>query len=423
MPPPGTSSPRSAAAHSCCRSRPGRNNTQILDTAVRPNGRVLVAGVAYQDGELADGDGFVAEFEPTGELNDDFGTGGIQLIAVNIVADGDDIVFDIEIADDGTVVGTGDADAASGTDIFVFELEVDGDPNALYGGGDGVFTLNIRVFDQGRAVDVMNDGDAVVAGAASDGLDTNAEAVVARVASDGTAVDGGFGASGTVFTAQGGTRVDVWRALEVHGGDGDDVITVGGVRDANSLPGADIALGRFAGGDGAPNASFGGADGAIAASGPGMEGVDDVAVGPAGDVVTAETRGLGPGQPPSFETVSWYTPMGQPQPAFGGDGSVDVDFAFDGGQFAGSRALVANPAFNRFTIAGHAFDGPSAGDANFSVVTLDEAGAERLKRVYDVAGHNDFGESIAVNASTAYVGGTAVVGDEEQGGIVALELG
>ena len=86
---------------------PGSNNTQILDTAVRPNGRVLVAGVAYQDGELADGDGFVAEFEPTGELNDDFGTGGIQLIAVNIVADGDDIVFDIEIADDGTVVGTG----------------------------------------------------------------------------------------------------------------------------------------------------------------------------------------------------------------------------------------------------------------------------------------------------------------------------
>ncbi|ADB51139.1 delta-60 repeat domain-containing protein [Conexibacter woesei] len=267
----------------------------------------------------------------------------------------------VAVQPDGRIVVAGIAGHGDGSDLFVARVERDGTPDASFGGGDGVTTVDVAGFGDGaRALALQPDGKIVVAGygSAVSGLNQS-DYAVARLTADG-ALDPGFGSGGT-RTIDFGLGAEQARAVLVQP---DGTIVVGGY--ANPSAGViEFGLARLTA-DGALDPGFGsGGKRTTAFPGAGSN-VHALALDRDGRIVAA---GRTTGSDPDF-ALARYLPDGSLDTSFGGDGLTTTDF--------GSAALVdeadgvAIQADGKIVASG--FTGGDVGDNRFAVARYDSDG-------------------------------------------------
>lgn len=174
--------------------------TVVLDVAVDPSGRVLVAGATNNGAGTVSFDGFVSRLGSNGSLDPGFGTGGTRRVALDQGGSNSDTLRAIALTADGKVVLAGTATTASGgLDALLVRLLADGnfDPEfgtagrALFGYDGGGSNEDLP-----DAVAVDAKGRVYAAGSVQVG-EQNGDLAVLRVGSDGLA-DPGFGSGGWV---------------------------------------------------------------------------------------------------------------------------------------------------------------------------------------------------------------------------------
>jgi hypothetical protein len=205
--------------------------------ALRPDGKLLVVGYFYAEDNFEDADVFVALVDPaTGALDPGFGSGGIVRHGIELEMGGDDMAFDIALHADGRIVTVGEARVGVNTQAFVLVLEPDGTPDADFGGGDGVVTVDAAPFSADRANDVVVVGDVITFGGLS--APSPPGVLLARFDMTGQPVNA-FDDDGQAVIPLGGSGFDEIAEVVDDGG--------GGIAFAATVelgPNADLALGR-----------------------------------------------------------------------------------------------------------------------------------------------------------------------------------
>jgi len=160
--------------------------------AVQTDGKVLVAGQAYINGQY---DFAVVRYLADGAIDTTFGNGGRATASIST---SDDYGFDVALQSDGKILVTGMtySGGAAGFDMGVVRLNVDGSLDNTFGTG-GKLVINAgSSWDEAYTIAVQADGKILVGGA---GL---GDAVVLRLNADGTA-DNSFDGDGRAVVSFG----------------------------------------------------------------------------------------------------------------------------------------------------------------------------------------------------------------------------
>lgn len=168
----------------------GGHSEQGYALAVQPDGKILVAGFAY---DYSDGDVLLLRFNPDGSLDQSFGTGGVVVYDSGKFEFGGD---DVALQPDGKILVTGTVTAAT-QDALLLRFNVDGTLDNSFG-ANGVVTYDAGEWDNGNGVALQPDGRIVVTGARAIG--GQAHVLVLRYdvtgALDTTFADAGIGTYG-----------------------------------------------------------------------------------------------------------------------------------------------------------------------------------------------------------------------------------
>ncbi|MBI5790324.1 MAG: M10 family metallopeptidase C-terminal domain-containing protein, partial [Rhodocyclales bacterium] len=155
---------------------------QGFGVALQANGKVLVAGVAWQNGQA---DFAVARFNADGSLDTGFDGDG----KLSIDLGGDDFAESIVLQADGRIVVAGSRENGLYDEFALIRLNVDGSLDSGFD-GDGKVVTAIGDSADGHSVKVQGDGKIVIAGTSWDGGSNNF--AILRYNSDGS-LDTGFG--------------------------------------------------------------------------------------------------------------------------------------------------------------------------------------------------------------------------------------
>ena len=150
----------------------GTGNDYGSSVAIQPDGRIVVAGYAYNgtNNDLA-----LARYNTDGTLDNSFSGDGKVITAFGT---GDDAGYSVAIQPDGKIVVAGDAYMGSNSDFALARYHTDGSLDNSFGVGGKVTTAFGTANDFGRSVAIQPDGKIVVAGSAYSG--TNSDFAVAR---------------------------------------------------------------------------------------------------------------------------------------------------------------------------------------------------------------------------------------------------
>ncbi|MET0644995.1 MAG: Calx-beta domain-containing protein [Pyrinomonadaceae bacterium] len=294
--------------------------------AVQPDGRVIVVGVAGQDGDPAAGFGdiCVVRYKPDGSLDTSFGSGGKVLIDFG---DTSEAVGAVRVQPDGKILVVGGAylAGASRSDFALARLNADGTPDASFGTNGKVLT----VFPSGRgsgasSVAVQADGRIVAAGGASSGAaseENEGDLAVVRYHADGTP-DDTFGAGGIATLDLGANDSAAGVAVQP---DGRVVLAGSAWKFAGNL-GQQLgcAVARLKA-DGSPDATFDG-DGKTTLSLLGQDVCAGLALQPDGRVVVAGPASTNRDSTDPDFGLARLNPDGTLDPTFGEGGRVTADF-------------------------------------------------------------------------------------------------
>lgn len=343
---------------------------------IQPDGGIVTAGSRATS---AGRDFALTRHDPSGNLDHDFGTGGI---AATDLGGADDEAYDAALLPDGGIVAVGRTDAAGFTklDFGVARYRPGGTPDPGFSGGL-VRTDILGGGDQANAVAVQPDGKIVVGGFATAG--TSSDFALVRYNPDGTR-DSSFDGDGIVTTDL-GTASDDIRALAIQPDGG--IVAAGTAND-------DVALARYLP-DGRLDAGFGQGGKTIADFGS-----DDVATGVAltgaGDILVAGST-LGPGVDRDF-ALARFTPGGALDTTFGDHGIAMTDVG-GGDDFAESLAVDGQ---DRIVLVGRA---SSSTILDMALVryqpggTLDASFDGDGILTADFHGKGDFGQDVALDAA------------------------
>ena len=184
------------------------NHAGLSAAAVQPDGKVVVAGTAYQGANFANGDWIVARIVPaTGALDGTFGTGGVVRIALDLRASGQDTASAVAIGPGGRIYVAGSAESAgTGSDMAVVALTPAGARETAFG-PQGVRTADFAAnsFDRAMAIAVDPDSGNVTLGGIAGGNPSGFGLL--RLDPSGQPVSG-FGTAGRVATPIGGAFAD-----------------------------------------------------------------------------------------------------------------------------------------------------------------------------------------------------------------------
>lgn len=174
---------------------------RAMAIAVQPDGRILVGGTSGTDIALV-------RYEPDGDLDTSFGTGGSVITDLGGIEQG----FALALQTDGRILLAGSRADAGGEDAIVLRYDSDGTLDTAFD-DDGVQTVPFSTGpDRAYAIRLQNDGDILVGGVAEGAADN--DFALARLTSDG-ALDVDFGTDGMVLTDF-GAGDDVAQALALQ---------------------------------------------------------------------------------------------------------------------------------------------------------------------------------------------------------------
>ena len=180
-------------------------NDQAYGIAVRPDGRIVVAG--YFAGAVSN-DTVVMRYLADGRLDSGFGQDGI---ARHTFSQETDEALALTLAPDGRIVIAGCIRNGSPNDFLIARLTANGDRDQSFGANGLTIVPFSNAPDISLGVALQPDGKIIAAGFGNNG--TNNDFGVARVNSNGT-LDATFGGDGTVLTAI-GSSVDSANAVAV----------------------------------------------------------------------------------------------------------------------------------------------------------------------------------------------------------------
>ena len=278
-----------------------RGNESATDVAIQANGKIVAVGRASTRryyGRFA-----VTRYRTNGHLDPAFGGDGVVTVDI---ATREDAAAAVAIQADGRVVAAGGAAVTAFDGAFALvRFDPDGTRDATFGDA-GIVITNLSPGDDGAAdIAILDDQRIVVAGTA------NGRFAVARYEPDG-APDPSFGGNGSV-------RTDVAAGYDSAAGvaiDGGGNIVVAGTGGDGSF-----AVVRY-GSDGTPDPSFGGGDGVVTTHlTDGYDSANAVAIDAEGNLIVAGEAGFCCEYTGRFGVVR-YEPDGDPDPTFGGDGTV-----------------------------------------------------------------------------------------------------
>ncbi|MCB5165406.1 hypothetical protein LG634_11260 [Streptomyces bambusae] len=318
----------------------------VQDLAVQADGRILTVGTRWAAGRP--GDFAVVRHRPDGALDRGFGTGGAALADLG----GDDVADGAAVQRDGRilVVGRSSGPGRGCCRFAVARLLPDGRPDPGFGTGGRVLAAFPGGTAEAHAVAVRPDGRIVVAGRAGPDF------ALLRLRADGTP-DPGFGHGGRVVTAfpgGGATAYDL--VLLPDGG----VVAAGQSGFAAPEFAADFALARYRA-DGRLDPAFG-TGGRVTTGTPAEDGIRGVALHPDGRLIAAGYAG-------PAEALLRFGPDGRPDPSFGpaarpapaGSGPPSFSRAYDVAVGPAGRILTAGRTPAGFTVTRHRPDGRPSG--------------------------------------------------------------
>lgn len=178
--------------------------------AVQPDGAIVAAGFSSPTSSLSNADFAAARYEPDGDLDTTFGTGGKAAVEFSATLSGStERSFALAVQPDGAVLMGGFTNVGGTNDFALARLTAAGAADTSFD-GDGKLTTNFGSADQCRALVLQADGKIVAAGT------SNGDFVLARYYADGT-LDPTFDADGQLTTNVGGTDAAYGVAMDRAG--------------------------------------------------------------------------------------------------------------------------------------------------------------------------------------------------------------
>jgi uncharacterized delta-60 repeat protein len=283
-----------------------------------------------------------------GDLDPTFGSGGIATYdGVGRISPGNSLA----VQPDGKALVSVTRGSPADSDIAVLRVTPQGAPDTSFGGGTGIFDLNISTSDDADQLVLQPDGKIDVVG--STGVSGGFQFVLARLLSQGT-LDTGFASPNgfrvAKYTALGvGGSTDLGHALALQG----SKIIVAGASDIAPANSFDFAVTRVVSPDGARD-SFGNSGDStfLDLQTHSTDEAFGIAVQPDGRIVVSGTSTTASG---SSIGVVRLSPDGQPDGSFGAGGTALVPGA-------NGRTLAIQPDGKIVVLGDTSNIGPGAGD-------------------------------------------------------------
>jgi uncharacterized delta-60 repeat protein len=176
----------------------------------------LLGGSVFPAGGATHDDWGLARFKGNGHLDKTFGADG--LTTTDFAASGPDVIEDLAVRSDGTIVAAGQSSVEPGgadqsSDVTVALYDSDGSLDPAFGTGGWTRTDLGSYFDDGRSVALGPSGTIVVASDVYE--DANAQAAVVRLTADGTP-DGSFGGGDGIAVVDTPSTADVGFGVAVR---------------------------------------------------------------------------------------------------------------------------------------------------------------------------------------------------------------
>jgi len=298
----------------------GGSFQQARDVAIQ-NGKVVVTGTANVDGRLAFA---LARYRADGSLDPAFGNGGRVL--AHATSDSMDSASALLVLPGGGLVVAGSTLSSTSTpsDFAVARFDPSGAIVPGFG-TDGFATVDFSGRDDHGAAVALTPGGNVVVGGASE-VDGGSDFALAELDPSGAPV-GGFGTSGLVRTAFGGSAAWPSEAIDVISLRSGKLLAVGSVFRGGMVRDHDAALARYRP-DGTLDPTFG-AGGRVVTD-VGSPGGDDtatsVAAQPNGKVVTGGTTSKQVWMYDHQFALTRYRTDGTIDRGFGTNGTATTDF-------------------------------------------------------------------------------------------------
>lgn len=170
----------------------GAGDDQAYAVAEAADGGCLIGGITYSFGAGAN-DFYCIKLTPSFELDDSFGEGGTFVCG----GTNTEVARSIALTDDGGCIlgGYTYSYGAGGVDLYAVKLTKSGELDGDFGAG-GMRTIGFSTNDRGYCLRKVSDGGYIIAGYSVIPSTTNYEGYIVKITSSG-AKDNSFGSSGT----------------------------------------------------------------------------------------------------------------------------------------------------------------------------------------------------------------------------------
>jgi uncharacterized delta-60 repeat protein len=343
--------------------RPQQGSSPASPVAIQPDGRIVVAGAAY-DGQHDSV--VVARFLASGALDSSFGTGGA---VTNIIGTNGSSPNSIALQSDGKIVVAASA-SVGGNDIAILRFNTNGSPDTTWNGTGKSLSVIGSTADGMAALAVQSDGKIINAGGST--FPGAYKFSMLRCATNG-ALDNSFGSFGKVATSLPNETDAIGYGMTLQP---DHKIILAGLAANAPAYQYQLALVRY-NTNGTLDASFGTGGAAIASIGLANSYVYTVALQSDGKIVTACRAQNGPFY--KFAVARFLT-NGALDSNYGFGGVNYFDFATGADENVNGMAL---DSLGRMVIAG------GAGNL-FAVIRVTGDPVLRFNSITTLANHHLF---------------------------------
>lgn len=288
----------------------GTTDAEAQGMAIQADGKIVVGGSAMNADNGAR-DILFMRYMPNGTLDTDFGTGGITIASAYA---SEDLLNDIAILADGSIVGAGYVDIQFDMKTVLARVNAQGAFMPAFG-GDGVLVPGFNV-TQDRAFGIVADGQRFLVTGSFMDVPGNDDIYLAAFRDDGT-LDPAFGTNGVVLTDLNGYEV----GLDVVKDQSGKFVVCGTTGQPGFAAPRDFFVGRYTS-TGLPDAAFGTNGHVVTSIGVDFDDANALAIQPDGKIVAAGfTSGFSTGGDNDVAVVRYLVsgPSGIPALARGDD--------------------------------------------------------------------------------------------------------